>query len=394
MNKKVTLNSLAERVASQSGLSIQEAENRIKSYFDLLATALIEDGNIKVKGLGTFKAIGIEARESIDVSTGNRVLIPGHKRATFTPEKSLADKVNAPFAAFEAVELSDDITEKELENLDVEESISEPNIDDLNTEETIVEDVKSNNPELISSEGIIEKSAEEENIVEATEDSFINQMDYNEPDNVELNPIVENESEETVPEDDEEISFDESSKFHRKGFYRGFFLGIGCMLLIFAGFWCWYIFAPESFDNLLSRPVQTANTPVIISEVAPTGSGTNKSERENSNEAIMAPVEEVEINAEVPTEESDKNINPTPPVYDTISKTRFLTTMAREHYGSYHLWPYIYMENSNILGHPDRIKPGTRVVIPPKEKYDIDANNKECISKAKKLGAEIYAKYK
>ena len=80
--------------------------------------------------------------------------------------------------------------------------------------------------------------------------------------------------------------------------------------------------------------------------------------------------------------------------YDTISKTRNLTKMALEYYGNYNLWPYIYEENKDFLGHPDRIKPGTKVVIPPLSKYGVDSKNEEDIIKAKKMGQEIYAKYK
>jgi hypothetical protein len=68
--------------------------------------------------------------------------------------------------------------------------------------------------------------------------------------------------------------------------------------------------------------------------------------------------------------------------------------MAKDHYGNYHLWPYIYMENSSFLGHPDRIRPGTKVVIPPLSKYGVDPNNPKDIAKAKKKGEEIYNKYK
>ena len=89
----------------------------------------------------------------------------------------------------------------------------------------------------------------------------------------------------------------------------------------------------------------------------------------------------------VPTAPSDKK------VYDTISTTRYLTTMAKDHYGNYNLWPYIYKENSKILGHPDRIRPGTKVVIPPLSKYGVDPKNPEDIKKAKKLGVEIYSRY-
>ena len=80
-------------------------------------------------------------------------------------------------------------------------------------------------------------------------------------------------------------------------------------------------------------------------------------------------------------------------VMDTITKTRYLTTMAKDHYGNYHLWPYIYEANKKILGHPDRIKPGTAVVIPPLSRYGVDPSNPEDIAKAKRKGSEIYARY-
>lgn len=89
----------------------------------------------------------------------------------------------------------------------------------------------------------------------------------------------------------------------------------------------------------------------------------------------------------VATQPSDKK------VYDTITTSRYLTTMAKSHYGNYHLWPYIYKENAAFLGHPDRIKPGTKVVIPPLSKYGVNATNPKDIEKAKKLGAGIYSRY-
>lgn len=67
--------------------------------------------------------------------------------------------------------------------------------------------------------------------------------------------------------------------------------------------------------------------------------------------------------------------------------------MAKAHYGNYHLWPIIYEENKAKLGHPDRIRPGTPVVIPTLNKYGIDPFNKNDVEKIKKLGIEIYARY-
>ena len=102
---------------------------------------------------------------------------------------------------------------------------------------------------------------------------------------------------------------------------------------------------------------------------------------------VQKSVSETEAEPPVPTQPSDKK------VYDTITKTRYLTTMAKDHYGNYHLWPYIYKENEKILGHPDRIRPGTKVVVPPLSKYGVNPDNKADIDKAKKLGNEIYARY-
>lgn len=80
-------------------------------------------------------------------------------------------------------------------------------------------------------------------------------------------------------------------------------------------------------------------------------------------------------------------------VYDTIGQRRFLTTMSRKYYGRYEFWPYIYEENKDKLGHPDRIAPGTVVVIPPAEKYGIDADDPESLKAASRKIAEIYARF-
>jgi len=88
-----------------------------------------------------------------------------------------------------------------------------------------------------------------------------------------------------------------------------------------------------------------------------------------------------------PTQPSD-----TEPVYDTITKSRYLTTMAKDHYGNYHLWPYIYEENKSKLRTPLTVlRPGTQVIVPPLSKYGVNPHyrSRYC-KKAKRKGAEIY----
>ena len=79
--------------------------------------------------------------------------------------------------------------------------------------------------------------------------------------------------------------------------------------------------------------------------------------------------------------------------YDRIGKERFLTTMAREYYGNPDFWSYIYEANSHRFGHPDRIKPGTSVIIPNLDRYGVDPKNPADVEKAKALAREIYARY-
>lgn len=98
--------------------------------------------------------------------------------------------------------------------------------------------------------------------------------------------------------------------------------------------------------------------------------------------------------SEVATNPSDKSLAAAEvSVDDVISTTRFLTTMAREHYGNDAFWPYIYEENSKILGHPDRIKPGTKVKVPPLSKYGVNPRNAADIRKAKQMGVQIYKRF-
>lgn len=412
MNRKVTLASLAERLAEICNIPAAEAESRIKSYFDIIAETISAGDSVKVKGLGTFKAVGIEPRESVDVTTGKRMLIPGHRRAVFTPEKSLAEKVNAPFAAFEAVELSDDISEEELDAAAQEETVAAVPEESVVTSEVEPTADAQETPEETIEEPATASVEEEEKPVEASEPEPEPEPEL--PVEVKEEKVSEAAAARPTfgiqpPSIEEDDDFDIGRDYnprrqrHRGGFLPGFLIGFACIFVVLGGLWCWYRFAPESFDSILGRPsakVENATPAKIVSNTVPAtkpDAQAQKVESEAPEEAdavaeVSVEKEEAENSAEVPTQPSDKAKEK--PVYDTISKTRFLTTMARDHYGSYHLWPYIYEENKAILGHPDRIKPGTKVVIPPAEKYGINAKDKACIAKAKKLGVEIYAKYK
>ena len=109
-------------------LSRKEATLFVNMMFDLIREALERDKTVKVKGLGTFKIIDVESRESVNVNTGERVLIEGHNKITFTPDALMKELVNKPFSQFETVVLNDGVDFKEAneeETPDVDDSENE-----------------------------------------------------------------------------------------------------------------------------------------------------------------------------------------------------------------------------------------------------------------------------
>ena len=121
---KLTLNNIAKVLVEKNGLEPKEAMTFTTAMFDLIHDRLNEDGIVKVKGLGTFKMIRVEARESINVRTGERVLIDSHAKITFTPDAVMKELVNKPFSQFETVVLNDDV---EFTDMKSEETTDETN---------------------------------------------------------------------------------------------------------------------------------------------------------------------------------------------------------------------------------------------------------------------------
>ncbi len=108
MNNKVTLQDLAEQLSAISGQSKKLSEGFLRALTEIVEEALAKDGIAKVKGIGTFKIVAIEERKSVSVTDGSAVIIPAHKKITFTPEKELKEAVNKPFEDLETYILPSD----------------------------------------------------------------------------------------------------------------------------------------------------------------------------------------------------------------------------------------------------------------------------------------------
>lgn len=132
---KISLNDLAQRLAEKSGISLQDAELFIRKMFDVANEGLQSDKFVKMKWLGTFKVMAVKDRESVDVNTGERIIIEGRDKISFTPDNILKEIVNKPFAQFETVVVNDgvdfDEIDRKFENAEEDGSVFESTLESV-----------------------------------------------------------------------------------------------------------------------------------------------------------------------------------------------------------------------------------------------------------------------
>jgi nucleoid DNA-binding protein len=111
------VNDFARELSEKYGLSLSDASDFIGAMFDVVNEELDDtDSSVKIKGFGTFKVSAVSARASVDVNTGERIIIDGRNKISFTPEVLLRDRVNRPFVQFETVVLNDGVDFSEIDD--------------------------------------------------------------------------------------------------------------------------------------------------------------------------------------------------------------------------------------------------------------------------------------
>ena len=132
---KISLSDLAQRLAEKSGISLQDAELFIRKMFDVANEGLQSDKLVKMKWLGTFKIMAVKDRESVDVNTGERIIIEGRDKISFTPDNILKEIVNKPFAQFETVVVNDgvdfDEIDRKFENAEEDGPVSDSTLESV-----------------------------------------------------------------------------------------------------------------------------------------------------------------------------------------------------------------------------------------------------------------------
>lgn len=188
-----SLNEFAKSLTDKYGLSDNDALNFLREMFAVITDELRNGSDatsVKVKGLGTFRMQSVNPRVSVDVNTGERILIDGRYKIVFTPEAMLRDRVNSPFAQFETFVVNEGI---DFSQVDEEEnegitSLEETSSDDVPSDEIPSEDIPSESPvtleELSSSDEPI--SSEEPSLSEESSSEDIPEGKENPNDNVQL----------------------------------------------------------------------------------------------------------------------------------------------------------------------------------------------------------------
>ena len=232
----------------------------VNELFFLIQKSLDEDKIVKVKGLGTFKIIDVDDRESVDVNTGDRVLIEGHGKITFTPDTLMKELVNKPFSQFETVVLRDGVDFNGVEEINQPEEMTDP--DEIgDSSAPLVEFVDASQPAVVEEPEpeIIEEPAPE--IVEEPQPS---EPELSEPEPPAPEPVISDSSEEedvaseeTPEESVDQESSDEPETVEEESAFKKYYKWIGIALLTLAvGVLIGYL-----MGNRSQNPSQTLHEP-------------------------------------------------------------------------------------------------------------------------------------
>ena len=260
---KYTIQQLAEILVKKNGLNEKEAQDFVVAIFEIVKEGLEQDKLVKIKGFGTFKIIDIDPRASINVNTGERVLIEGHQKITFTPDAVMKEMVNRPFSQFETVILNDGVDLSEIDrtynfepdnNTGVEESETEQDTQETqdNTQDT--QDTQAE----VSTEKTTIVEEPELTIVETTEEpepTIVETTEEPEPPTITSEEVPAREAvadspcdqEEEDDDDDDTASpdvFDDDSETSGS-YWKWVVAAVVCLILMAAAAYGGYMFGLE-----------------------------------------------------------------------------------------------------------------------------------------------------
>lgn len=405
MSERLTLQDLTDLLADKQGITKKDAEVFLRELFAVISENIEQNNSVKIKDFGTFKLVKVNSRKSVDVNTGEAIEIPAHYKLSFTPEKSLRDLLNAPFAHFESVVIEDGVDFErgkfEAENVseDSEDLDSDPTLvvaaASIDKKEDEVSQSTSNDMEETEEiEELIEKDKEKAPVSESVEEEIVEEI-------VDETPLVPEEVvvEDTKPsspeppvpptpvsteEDDEEEDEDFAYLYEDENPKRKWLI-IAALFLAIIGislYMCWDDF--KGFIGLDPKKVETVETATENTQPADTTAALLPTD--TTSTAKVGEDNNVETsNDNSKTSEPDSKKEYTPKAVVRLEKGQTLRKLALKYYGNKSFWVYIYQENQDKIPNFNNVQVGQKLTIPANEKYGIDVSDSNSLSKAKAL---------
>lgn len=414
MNSRLTIQDIAAILADKTGKDKESMERFLKILVATISEGVVVDRLIKVKGLGTFKIIRVENRESIDVNTGTRFLIPAHYKFSFLPDKELRELVNRPFSFFETTEISgntdfpDIVVSKEsdtdidTENMDEDDSEEEER---LEKKPIVLEE----EPAITETPDITEEQVWLENEQSQREEQPLSQPEQERIISEKKEPLSEFPVSPTKVEDSHiETNIITSSGFHKKMVYRGRrrhnnVWKILCIILSAIIVLMVAAFAYLNSDAVLKRAHRQfyrtdqnlINQKVPVSEPVDT---IKNSDQPVDTAAQSLKKEETKVEtpnvSELKTESAKSVLTESTGVSDVIANVKIesgirLTLISLKYYGDKVFWVYLYEYNKEKIKNPNNIPIGVVIKVPAPSVYGIDKASAASVKKASDKQAEI-----
>lgn len=339
--------------------------NFIQEFTAIIEGTLARGESVSVKGIGTFHAVEVADELYIE----------------FAPDATLAEAVNAPFSIFEPVELPDNLTDADMETAEMACNETEPASQPCpppippRREAAAPEQAATSPVSEPAPDPVMEAPIEPE-YVAPEHKTAAPDSDNNEPEQAPQNALPTKEIEKII-EHERVVEVRDHSSHHT------LHIVIASLLSLMAGLAIGY-FANNrlNLSHIKNVNIEAEGVNVISKTEAKEGKSATADSlaSDAAGHSDSIPADTVSPGQGPTAVEPEAKTVETPRaaiVTDTVKANRYLTTMARRHYGKKIFWVYIYEENKNIIDDPDHIAPNTVVVIPPAEKYGIKAGDKE-----------------
>lgn len=388
MNERLTIQDLIDMLATKHSMTKKDAEAFVKEFFLLIENALENEKIVKIKGLGTFKLVDVDSRESIHVNTGERFQIKGHTKVAFTPDTGLRDTINKPFAHFETVILKDntileDTPLEEPEEEDSSEDMPVPVMEIQETNESTQEQVAQDEPiaedvvdeELTFDEKpddtVYEKIEQEIAVDEQISDNLIKEDEIKVSAEIiiarELQRAnLEPEGHNSLPENENnKTSLNNNVHDKKEQSPVPYLIFTIVIVLLLCGGAILFIYFPDLFSTSTNK--NEIDMPVVTQPVQPEAllSDTiiDKDTIALESQPHQQPVVENEVKVSEYTDSASYKITGTKTKY-TIKEGETLTRVSLRFYGTKAMWPYIVKHNPKVIKNPNNVPYGTTIEIP------------------------------